>query len=117
MKSSETSNQGGTLNVVAPLLYVGDNAKDRQFKSILSFNTANLPDNAVIIKAQLRIYYEGFAGTNLFSPAKTHGNLLVDIRKPYFGTDLSLLATDFQARPAKTQLALWLPRQRPGGLP
>jgi subtilisin family serine protease len=114
LESAETSNQGGTLNAAAPLLYVGDNAKDRQFKSILSFNTANLPDNAVIIKAQLRIYYEGFAGTNLFSPAKTHGNLLVDIRKPYFGTDLSLLATDFQAAASKNAIGPLASAPAPG---
>lgn len=114
LESSETSNQGGTLNAAANQLYVGDNATDRQFKSILSFNTSTLPDNAVIIRVQLRIRSNGFAGTNMFSPVKTHGNLLVDIRKPYFGTTASLLVTDFQAAASKMQIGALASAPTPG---
>jgi thermitase len=114
LESSETSNQGGTLNAVATQLYVGDNANDKQFKSILSFNTSTLPDNAVIIRVHLKIYYNGFVGTNMFSPVKTHGNLVVDIRKPYFGTDASLLVTDFQAVAGKTAIGSLASVSAPG---
>jgi hypothetical protein len=114
IESSETSNLGGAVNTAAPLLFVGDNAKDKQFKSILSFNTANLPDNAVIIKAQLKIRSYGFAGTNMFAPVKTHGNLVVDIRRPYFGTSGSLLAADFQAGASRNAIGSLASAAKPG---
>jgi len=98
LESSETSNQGGTLNNTANLLYVGDNAQDRQYRSFLSFNTSSLPDSGVVItKVMLKVKVEGFVGANMFTPVKTHGNLLADIRNPYFGTSVDLLVADFQA--------------------
>jgi len=106
LESSETSNKGGTLNSTATLLYVGDNAQDKQYKSILSFNTTNLPDNAVITKVQVKIKVQGFVGGNMFSPTKTLGNLLMDIRKPYFGTSAGLVAGDFQAGASKNSVGV-----------
>jgi hypothetical protein len=97
LESSETSNQGGTLDNTAILLYVGDNMQDRQYRSLLSFNTAGLPDNAVITSVQLKIRVQGYLGDNMFVPAKTHGNLLMDISQPYFGTSGGLVLNDFQS--------------------
>jgi len=97
LESSETSNKGGAIDTNATLLYVGDNAQDRQYKSILSFNTANLPDNAVITKVQVKINVQGFIGGNMFTSTKTLGNLLMDINNPYFGSSASGVVSDFQA--------------------
>jgi len=94
LESSETSNAGGTMNSAATVFYLGDDAQDRQYRAILSFNTSDLPDDAVITKATLKIKKQGLVGSNPFS---THQGLLVDIRKPYFGTKLALAAHDFQA--------------------
>lgn len=97
LESTETSNKGGAINSTATLLYAGDDAQDKQYRSILSFNTAGLPDNAVITKVQLKLKIQGFAGGNMFTPTKTLGNLLVDIRKSNFGSSVNLAINDFQA--------------------
>jgi len=96
LESSESGNTGGTTNNTSTLLSIGDGAQDRQYKAFLSFNTAVLPNGAVVTKAQLKIQVQGFVGGNMFTPTKTLGNLLMDIRKPYFGTNASLTADDFQ---------------------
>jgi len=96
LESSEISGKGGTLNNTATLLYVGDDAKDKQYRSILSFDTSGLPDGAVITNVQLKIKVQGFVGGNMFIPTKTLGNLLIDIRSPYFGTGADLVVSDFQ---------------------
>jgi hypothetical protein len=96
LESSETSNKGGEMNSTATLLYIGDNAQDKQYRSFLSFDTSSLPEDASITKVQLKIKVQGFAGGNMFKPTKTHGNLLMDIRNPYFGANADLEITDFQ---------------------
>jgi len=97
LESSETSNKGGTLNSTATLLFVGDNAQDKQYKSILSFDTSSLPNNAKIKSVKLKIKVQGFVGGNMFTPVKTLGNLLVDISEPGFGGNANLAVADFQS--------------------
>lgn len=95
LESTETSGVGGTINAGATSFTLGDNAADKQYRGILHFNTGALPPNAVITSATLKIKQQGsITGTNPFT---THGNLVVDIRMPYFGTGASLVAADFQA--------------------
>jgi hypothetical protein len=93
LESRESSNHGGSRNVDAATFNVGDDAADRQFRGILSFNTSGLPDNAAITNAVLRVREQGLVGT---SPFDTHGSLQVDIRKPYFGGSASLAISDFE---------------------
>lgn len=97
LESSETSSKGSALNSTATLIYVGDNAQDKQYRSILSFDTSGLPDDAVVLKVRLNLKVQGFEGGNMFTPVKTLGNLLVDIREPYFGANVDLVVNDFQA--------------------
>jgi hypothetical protein len=94
LESTETSNAGGTLDKAATAFYLGDDAADKQYRAILSFNTASLPNNATIIKVTLKIRKAGLVGTDPFTIL---GGLRADIRKPYFGTTLGLLVSDFQA--------------------
>jgi hypothetical protein len=94
LESTETSNQGGTMNAAAATFNVGDDAADRQYRSVLSFNTSNLPDDAMITKVTLKIKRQGIVGTNPFT---THMGLKADIRKPFFGTTAGLVVSDFQA--------------------
>ncbi len=97
LESTENSNRGGSANSTATIFQVGDDAAKRQYRAILSFDTAVLPDslsNAKIISVVLKIRRQGIAGTNPFT---THNGLRVDIRKPYFGPGLGLAASDFQA--------------------
>jgi len=106
LESTETSSQGGTMNSNATLLYTGDNVQDKQYRSILSFNTSGLPDNAIVTKVRVKINIQGFAGGNMFTPTKTLGNLLMDIRKPRFGTSADLMVDDFQAAANKNSVGV-----------
>ena len=93
-ESGEFTKKGGAMNATATTLRIGDDALNRQYRSILSFDTSALPSNAVITKVTLHIAYAGKAGT---SPFKTHGNLLVDLKTAYFGTTNLLQKADFQS--------------------
>jgi len=99
LESGESSGVGGTVNATATTFRVGDNGLDRQYRSLLSFDTSTLPDNAVITSVVLKIKKQGLAGTDPFT---THQGLKVDIRKPYFGTTLALVASDFQTAASKS---------------
>ncbi len=96
LESSEFSGIGGKKNVRSKVLNVGDNLQNKQFRAILSFNTAGIPDNAVINKAILKIKKAGVIGTN---PMETHGGLYVDIKMEKFYTKPALQINDFQADP------------------
>ena len=104
LESTETSNVGGTLDRTSPTFILGDGAQDKQYRAILSFNTGGLPDNAVITKVTLKIRRQGVLGTN---PFNILGRLMVDIRKPFFGTFYGLEARDFQAAASKNAVALF----------
>ncbi len=94
LESGENTNVGGIINKTGVTFNLGDNAQDKQYRSILSFNTAALPDNAVITKVTLKIRKQVVVGTNPFTIL---GRLKADIRKPYFGAFPGLQVTDFQA--------------------
>jgi len=98
LERTETSNKGGTMNSRSKVFYVGDDAYNRQYRAILSFNTADIPDTAVITKVILKVKKAGLVGTN---PFKTHKGLRADIRKGKFGTSPKLQLSDFQAKASK----------------
>ncbi len=92
LESGESTSEGGTLNANGNLV-VGDNAQDKQYRAFLYFNTANLPDDATLIKVTLKIKLIGVTGTDPFT---THGQLRADIRNGTFGA-AALEIEDFQA--------------------
>ena len=94
LELNETSNTGGTKDTLSTVFNLGDAAGDKQYRAILSFNTASLPNNATIIKVTLKIKKQGLVGTDPFTIL---GSLVADIRKPYFGATLGLVISDFQA--------------------
>ena len=95
LESYQNSGVGGTQNGFATTISVGDDPGNRQYRSILSFHTQSIPDNAVITAAQLMIRYQGTTvGTD---PVPTFGNLLVDIHSGYFGNSIGLELADFSA--------------------
>jgi len=100
LESSETSNQGGPLNNVASTFYLGDNGQNKQYRSVLSFSTKGLPDNAVIIKITLRVKKQGIIGGG--DPVNLFQGFLVDIKKGFFGSSPGLQAGDFQAKADKS---------------
>jgi hypothetical protein len=98
LESSETSNKGGKLNKGGKVLFVGDDASNKQYRAILSFDTSSLPEGAVITSATLRFKYAGVTGT---LPFGTHGKLLVDASTVSFSKNPLLQMVDFQAAPSK----------------
>ena len=94
IESSENSETGTRIDERGSTFFLGDANNDQQYRSILHFSTASLPNNAIITRVTLKIKKQGFVGDN---PFLTHGNVLVDIRKPYFDTAAELQASDFQA--------------------
>lgn len=99
LESTETSSVGGTINATGKTFRLGDDASNRQFRAILSFNTAGLPDNAVISSVTLKIKQAGAGGSNPFSSL---GNILADIMTGAYGGSTTLQASDFQATASKS---------------
>jgi basic membrane protein A len=100
LESGETANKGGTLNSAATTLYLGDNAQKKQYRSLLSFSTKALPDNAVITKITLKVKKQSIVGGG--NPVNTFQGFMVDIKKGFFGTAAGLQAVDFQATANKS---------------
>ncbi len=103
LESSETSGVGGTMNAAATTFQLGDDAFNRQYRAILSFNTAGLPDNASVQSAVLKIKQSGApVGTN---PFNILGKLWVDIRQGPFSGNAALRLTDFSAAASAAKVA------------
>jgi hypothetical protein len=83
LESGENSGVGGSKNATANTFKIGDDAQDRQYRTILHFPTHYLPDNAVVTQVILVIKAQGVAGTDPFT---THQNISIDIRGGYFGS-------------------------------
>jgi hypothetical protein len=94
LESSETSKTGRTFDKQSTTVNTGDDQRDRQYRSILSFNTGSLPNTAVIVSAQLKVRRQGVEGADPFG---THGALVVEIRNGVFGSSTELQAGDFSA--------------------
>jgi hypothetical protein len=100
LESAETSGQGGSIQTTGLTFNLGDDAENKQYRALLSFDTSGIPQGAVINKVTLKIKRFGLVGTN---PFFTHGNLEVDIQSPYFGSSVMLEPGDFGA-PGATPL-------------
>ena len=110
-ESRANSNVGGTFST-AGTLRLGDDATNRQFRSILSFDTSGLPAGAVIRGATLEIEKAGLVG--IYDPMNNFTPLLVDIQNGSFGAS-ALEATDFQAAATTSLSAQFAPiRGQPG---
>ena len=94
MESGETTSQGGYTNATAPAIALGDNAANKQYRSILNFYTGALPDNAVVTSVKLSLKRKSITGTNPFVGL---GKIGIDIRKWSFSSNPALQPTDFQA--------------------
>lgn len=101
LETGETSNTGGSVNSTNTSFRVGDDAANRQYRSILSFNTAALPDNAIIQSAVIKIKYSALIGAN---PFNTLGNLWAQIKLGAFSNNPALQATDFGIAPSVTNI-------------
>jgi hypothetical protein len=94
LETAENGSAGGSFDKIATTFNVGDDARNRQYRGILSFNTISIPDGAIITSAKLKIKRQSLVGTDPFG---THGALLLDIRDSAFGQSAALELGDFSA--------------------
>ncbi|MBN2113010.1 MAG: hypothetical protein JW785_02665 [Acidimicrobiia bacterium] len=94
LESAVGSGKGGSLEAAAITTRVGDDAAGRQYRTVLSFNTASLPDDAVVVGATVRVRRQGLVGDN---PFDSMGLLKVDIKTGWFHDSVSLERFDFHA--------------------
>jgi hypothetical protein len=104
LESSETSNNGGTMNSTATTMRIGDHASNKQYRGILSFDLSAIPDNAVITSATLKFKYASETGT---PPFGTHGNLFVDVRNGSFRNNAMLQLNDFAAPSSEDKILVY----------
>jgi hypothetical protein len=95
LESRAHSNSGGKLNAKDCTFMLGDDASNRQYRAVLSFNTARLPAKARITSATLEMMKD--SQTNFDDPFSVLGRLFVDIHKGFFGSSPTLQWTDFSA--------------------
>ena len=94
LESGAGTGIGGSLDKTATTIHVGDDAANRQYRSILSFDTTSIPANAAITSVTLKINQAGLTGGNPFS---TMGSIIVDMHKGAFNGNPALEIADFQA--------------------
>lgn len=92
-ESREKSNRGGRYRRSGGLR-LGDDRHDRQYLSILSFDTSVLPKGAVITSARVELTRGVVRGTD---PFLTHGNAYLEIKSGSFSGHKRLQKRDFQA--------------------
>ncbi|MEW6239582.1 MAG: DNRLRE domain-containing protein [Chloroflexota bacterium] len=99
LESGESTNKGGSLNAGSAVFRLGDNLARKQYRSVLSFSTQGLPDNAIITKVTLKVKRQGITGGG--NPVTAFLGFMVDVKKGIFGAS-ALQITDFQAAANKT---------------
>ena len=81
LETEENTNAGGLINTTNLVCNIGDDALNRQFRTILHFNTSRIPDNAYVTKVSVQYKQHSTIGSD---PYATHGNVWVDIKDGYF---------------------------------
>jgi choice-of-anchor B domain-containing protein len=105
LESGETTGVGGSINATAgttSALRLGDDNKDKQYKSVVSFDTSSIPDGATILSATVRLLRGSLTGT---SPFTTHGTCWADVQSGSFSGLAALQTGDFQATATAVQAA------------
>jgi fibronectin type 3 domain-containing protein len=104
LESSSGSGVGGSISSGATSLRAGDDNSNRQYKSVVSFDTSTIPDDATITSAVLKLTVSGTNGTTPFS---THGTCYADIKAVSgFNGSTTLETADFQAATDAAQVAV-----------
>ncbi len=102
LESATNSGIGGSIktgDTTSKALLFGDSNNKQQYRSILSFDTSSLPDNATVTSATLRAQRGTLSGA---SPFTFPSSLQADIRTGGFNGNTALETTDFQAPASAT---------------
>ncbi len=105
LESGENTNAGGSIGATATTtsaLRVGDDNKDKQYKTVVSFDTSSIPDGATILSATVRLLRGTLSGANPFT---THGACWVDVQTGGLSGSTTLQTGDFQAVATAVQAA------------
>ncbi len=100
LESGENTDMGGTMDTAATSLRLGDDVVNKQFRSILSFCTNSLPDDAIITRITLKVRRYNITGGG--DPVTKFQGFMVAVKKGIFGTTQALELADFQAGADKT---------------
>ena len=98
-ESHSNSNIGGAMSATATnqgAIRAGDSSTDRQYRSIVSFDTSAIADGSKVQSATLRLRRGKIVGQDPFDGS--FGPLRVSIRKNGFSGDTALELSDFQAQ-------------------
>jgi hypothetical protein len=103
LESAANSGSGGTISATATTFQLGDDASNRAYRPLLSFDTAGLPDNATITEATIGITRTGTVVGNIpigvANP--TFGEIWVDVTNGSINGNAALENADWQAGPGK----------------
>ncbi|GEM_PF-3279453 len=105
LESTATSNIGGSCDATlsnSSAIKMGDDTGNKQYKSILSFDTSSIPDTVTITSAQVKVN-RGYQPGTPFDGSL--GTMYADIKTGYFGTSAALENGDFEAAASHTQVA------------
>ena len=101
----EDSGLGGKVDATMSTGRLGDDAYDRQYRTVLDFDTSSLPDDAVVVGVTLKIRRSGAVGTN---PIRTHGKLFVGMRTGYYHNNPLLERVDFHAPSSRNNVGRFI---------
>ncbi len=110
-ESARNSGVGVSVNATGQTITVGDNATNRAYRSVLSFDTSRIPTNAWVVSATIKVKGAAVTGRN---PLLTHRALVADIRKPYYGATAALAPADFQAASSRSAVGAVSPTPTAG---
>ena len=113
LESGEFTSIGGSMSAAGTTIPLGDDVANRQFRGIVSFNTALLPSTASIQSATLYLTGVGVAGISPF----IWGDLNADIKKGFFGSTKVLQLVDFQAAASFPSVGVRATCPNTGGCP
>jgi hypothetical protein len=104
-EQGENSGVGGGSNSTGAgnrPIRAGDDRRDRQWRSVVSFDTSSIPDGATIVSATLRLRRGRLTGANPFA---TFGSCFVDVQSGGFSGNTALQNGDFEAAATASQAA------------
>ncbi len=96
LESGEFTGIGGSMTATGVAIPLGDDVANRQYRGIISFNTALLPSTASIQSATIYFTGSGVSGASPF----VWGDLNADVKRGFFGSNKNVQLTDFQAAPS-----------------
>ena len=106
LESAQNGGVGGSIDAASTTFRMGDDASNRSYRPILSFDTSTLPDTATITEATIGITRDGSltGSIPIGVPDRYYGDILVDVMTGSFNGSSALENTDWQAAPSRTAI-------------